>query len=279
MHAQDYSPHPIPPDVYTRDYFLRHCGGYERYARSAGGELGGRQQTALTVAHPQPGERVLDLGCGRGELTAACARLECSVRAVDYSPAAVELTRETLQRLPTAIQSRVQLSCDDVLTMRLEGTYDVIFLMDVIEHLTPAQADHLCQRLTAHVHAGTRIILHTDNLAYETRLVPLKRALSLPFTILNQLGRALRGRRREASWAVWWENTWRLRNPHTSAYDNLHITLFTAGALQRYLHAHWPTATIRLWVDGEDDNLVARTLRRWWGQDLWVVATQVSGKR
>ena len=64
----------------------------ERYARNARfvSDLG---QPVLELLAPQPGERVLDLGCGDGVLTQKLVALGCSVVAVDASAPQVSAAR------------------------------------------------------------------------------------------------------------------------------------------------------------------------------------------
>ena len=45
---------------------------------------------ALELLSPQPGERILDLGCGDGVLTKKLAELGCKIVAVDSSAPQVE---------------------------------------------------------------------------------------------------------------------------------------------------------------------------------------------
>ena len=64
----------------------------ERYARNARfvSDLG---QPVVELLAPQPGERILDLGCGDGALTVLPAALGCDVVGVDASPAQIEAAR------------------------------------------------------------------------------------------------------------------------------------------------------------------------------------------
>jgi trans-aconitate methyltransferase len=64
----------------------------ERYARNARfvSDLG---TPVLDLLAPQPGERILDLGCGDGVLTKKLADLGCNVVGVDASPEMVSAAR------------------------------------------------------------------------------------------------------------------------------------------------------------------------------------------
>ena len=65
----------------------------EQYARNARfvSDLGA---PVLELLDPQPGERILDLGCGDGVLTAKLQTLGCDVLGVDASAAQVEATKK-----------------------------------------------------------------------------------------------------------------------------------------------------------------------------------------
>jgi SAM-dependent methyltransferase len=65
----------------------------EQYARNARfvSDLGA---PVLELLDPQPGERILDLGCGDGILTAKLQSIGCDVLGVDASAAQVEATKK-----------------------------------------------------------------------------------------------------------------------------------------------------------------------------------------
>ena len=229
-----------------------------------------RQRWALELAQPRPGERVLDIGCGRGEVAYQCALQGCRVVALDYSPAAVEITRETVSQLPEERRRDVTVACQEVDSLALEGGFDAVFLLDVVEHLTEEQLTRLFGRLGPRLNPGARVVIHTDNDYFEKYLFPLKRGLALPFTVLNQVLRVLRGRRREPTWKAWAGRTFQLFHPRDE-YEGYHINLFTPARLGAFLRRALPQARVEVVVRDDARNLVSKALRRWWGRDLYAV--------
>ncbi|MGY1813626.1 class I SAM-dependent methyltransferase [Blastococcus sp. SYSU D00820] len=84
----------------------------------------------LLRAVPEGAGRVLDVGCGAGDLAAALARRVPQVDAVDRSPEMVEAAR---RRVPP----QVTLHRADVTTLDLPaGAFDAVVSMAVLHHLT-----------------------------------------------------------------------------------------------------------------------------------------------
>ena len=79
--------------------------------------------------------RILDAGCGRGEVALACARAGAEVAASTTPQTAVELTRETLADFPDA-----DIRVGDVTALPWpDDSFDRVQFSDVIEHLDPPQ--------------------------------------------------------------------------------------------------------------------------------------------
>jgi ubiquinone/menaquinone biosynthesis C-methylase UbiE len=123
----------IPPEVYDRDYFLSSiCEGYDEFAA---GQISFNKSKHVEMLGPRAGLRVLDAGCGRGEVLLACARAGAEVAGIDYSQSAVELTRATLTGYPGA-----DIRSGSVATLPWpDDSFDRIEYSDVIEHLDPPQ--------------------------------------------------------------------------------------------------------------------------------------------
>ncbi len=58
----------VPSNEYSREYLLSTCDGYKDYNIYQGKKLPFRLQKAFALASPKSGMRILDYGCGRGEL-------------------------------------------------------------------------------------------------------------------------------------------------------------------------------------------------------------------
>ena len=86
-------------------------------------------QRLLLRQMPQPGQRVLDVGCGAGAFAARLAQQCEHVDALDRSP---EMIREAKRRTP----GNVNCVLADVLTDPLPGKdYDAIFSISALHHM------------------------------------------------------------------------------------------------------------------------------------------------
>lgn len=101
----------------------------DQYARAAGfvPVLG---LPVLELLAPQPGERVLDLGCGDGVLTEKLASLGCQVVGVDSSPAQVAAAQAR------GLDARVM----DAQHLSFEAEFDAVFSNAALHWMRPPEA-------------------------------------------------------------------------------------------------------------------------------------------
>src|SRR5215470_7197372 len=131
----------LPPDLYTEEYFLNACEGYEEYSETHGERLSRRLSAAFAVAAVQPGMQVLDVGCGRGEILRHCARLGANAYGVDYAPVAVEMASKALGGERQAPGKTGVAQSDAKWLPFPKDFFDRALMFDVVEHLYPWELD------------------------------------------------------------------------------------------------------------------------------------------
>jgi tellurite methyltransferase len=100
--------------------------------------------------------RVLDLGCGLGNLALEAARRGCEVLAIDASPTAVTRIRDTAaaERLP------VQVELADLAHYRIAAEYDTIVAIGLLMFFPEPRARELLGAIRDHVRPGGRAIVN-----------------------------------------------------------------------------------------------------------------------
>lgn len=172
-------PPDVPPDVYTREYYLTKRHGSDEFVASGGAVLSPIHARLLSWASPCPGRRILDVGCGCGELVIQAALAGAEAVGADYSPDALELARDAAARLGAPATFHL----GDVAALP-EGTFDAILLADVVEHLHQHQLEALYRDLRGRLAPGGRLIIHTWPNRWHTEIAyPVARLLLMPLGI------------------------------------------------------------------------------------------------
>jgi 2-polyprenyl-3-methyl-5-hydroxy-6-metoxy-1,4-benzoquinol methylase len=142
---------------YDTAYYVGDGGERHDYALLRGRKLEDPRLAAVhALAAVQPGGRVLDLGCGRGELARAFARDGAVVTAVDYSPHAIALARTTAE------DASVRFVCADATAFEDAGGYDVAVASGLAEHLAPDELTRLFRNVAAMLHPAGSLVLRTS---------------------------------------------------------------------------------------------------------------------
>jgi SAM-dependent methyltransferase len=148
---------------YDEAYFLCASEGYREFAASQGRRLGPRFRKALSLAKVQPGQRVLDIGCGRGELVMHCGRLGAFATGIDYSDAAVAIARDALASHPPGVQERAAFALMDARRLGFpDASFDIAFMTDVVEHLAPTELAAALFEAHRVLRPGSRLVAHTS---------------------------------------------------------------------------------------------------------------------
>ncbi len=151
----------VPADLYDEEYFLSACEGYEEFLRSDGGHLSRRLASAFALAELKPGMKVLDVGCGRGEILRHCLLKGTRAIGIDYARAAVRLSRATLDSLAEeGLQGDVA-QADARHMPFADGVFDRVLMFDIVEHLYPWELDMALAEARRVLKPDGRLIIHT----------------------------------------------------------------------------------------------------------------------
>lgn len=244
---------PVPPACYSQDLLLTFSGDeYADFLADGGRRLRPRLARAVELANLVPNMHVLDIGCGRGEITLHTARRQALVTAIDFSAGCLQLTSSTLQLAPPATRTRVRLVRADAIRLPVaDRSVHRAFFLDVAEHLQPWQ---LRQAL-----AEIRRVLRPDGYAV-IHTLPNRWALDIGYAFLRRLWPGLPAEPRSA-----YE-----QQVHVNELDPIRLSraLSEAGLQSRVWLESWTVAHAR-WGAGRRfaDPLRDRAyplLRRWW---------------
>jgi SAM-dependent methyltransferase len=168
------APERVEPGVYTDDYYLTNCHGYEDFVVSGGRKVGPRFVKALSLAGDLRGKRVLDVGSGRGELVIQSAMRGADAYGIDYAQAAVDIAERALATIDASLRERTHVRQMDVKALAFDdGFFDVVFMMDVVEHLYPQELAQAFDELRRTIRPGGLLVMHTSpNKVFEASVYP-----------------------------------------------------------------------------------------------------------
>ena len=183
----------LPSTLYTEEYFLTACEGYDVFIESEGAHLSRRLRDAFALAEVRPGMRVLDVGCGRGEILRHCMRLGVEAHGMDYAVAAARMTRDVVAaewqgnaternrdgREPSVPRPGV-LQADAKTLPFPDHYFDRALLFDVVEHLFPWELHQAYREIARVLRPGGRLVIHTaPNRWYDAYAYPWVRRVRM----------------------------------------------------------------------------------------------------
>ena len=109
----------------------------------------GRDEMRMKLISQLPknlsGARVLDAGCGTGQLSEELALRGCQVVAADISPSLIQVARS---RIPTHLQKNIEFITGDMVSPEL-GNFDYVIAMDSLIYYTRTDLGSLLIELSS----------------------------------------------------------------------------------------------------------------------------------
>ena len=152
----------VDPKVYTRDYYLNDCSGYVDFKKSNGNILEPRLKEMAKFIKIEKNTKILDVGCGRGEMVIYCAKKGAESIGIDYSNDAIKLAKEYSSKQSNNIQKLISFKQMDAKKLNFKDSYfDYVILTDVVEHLYDWELDLAIKEIKRVLKSDGILIMHT----------------------------------------------------------------------------------------------------------------------
>ncbi len=152
---------------YSEEYYMNDCGGYESFKASGGKQIDRRLEEVAALVCPAQGDTILDVGCGRGELThyMACKGANCV--GLDYSEDSIRIARRAFgDSIPN-----LRFVNEDIFKAENLDEFDKVVMADVVEHIQQDVLEAIFNKLSESMNSQGRLVIHTapNNLYYEVQ--------------------------------------------------------------------------------------------------------------
>lgn len=212
----------IPQEEYSREYYLSQhdsCHGgsvtYDRFRR--GGKPAAIFLQAVKYIQKYKRGPFLDIGCGRGELTIYLARGGKKAYGIDYSRAAIKICGEALKREKKSVRDNTHFQIGDSTKLKFRNNFfNGVFLLDVVEHLTPMQVIATLKEVHRVLRHGGILIIHTNNRYFE-------RFSKLAVAFIYH------------GWKIFLRPNKTLQEASQNKYEYMHINYVSGGEMKKYL--------------------------------------------
>lgn len=220
---------PIEPDAYTEEYFRSSVEGHAEFAASGGRAVSPRLARALSLAGLKPGQRALDIACGRGEVVLQSALRGAYAVGIDYAAAAMAVARDAIGTSPDSAAALARMDATR-LAFR-PGAFDVAFMLDFVEHVYQADLERAFDEVRSALRPGGKLIIHTSpNRVFEDAVYP---------RYVRNVHRVVLGAARLVRLKNRFFNQWLLPTdplpPHDGYERQLHVNPQSASSLRETL--------------------------------------------
>ncbi len=151
--------------LYDKYYFTNCVGSKElaeQFFKTKGLRTTRYTKLPIKLANVQKGDRVLDVGCGRGEIVFQTANLGGVCTGIDFSKDAIEIAQSIRNEHSEEIKNRTNFICCNAERMSFpDNTFDKIFLLDVVEHVSKDELLNILAEIRRILKKDGRLIIHS----------------------------------------------------------------------------------------------------------------------
>ena len=166
-------------DIYDKEYFLNQVDGCAKFSEFDGKfeNLFPRYQRNVQLLGLEQNHKLLEVGCGRGEICIFHAMRGGLAKGVDYSRDAIDIAKFKASSLALSIDF-VTSSFSDI--KEECNTYDRILASEFIEHISQEEGEQFFELAHSMLLDGGKLLVYTmPNTLYRRYGYPINRLLNL----------------------------------------------------------------------------------------------------
>ena len=142
----------LDPEIYNKSYYIEHSKGFKQIFSKINPYLNIKKDI-----------KVLDLGCGSGNLAIMLASKGAYVTAIDYSQDAIKMAKSNLEHQSERIKKRIILKKMDMHKMNFEyNHFDYVICIDVFEHIYKEELENIMDKISRTLKKGGTLFVHTE---------------------------------------------------------------------------------------------------------------------
>lgn len=260
----------VDPGLYDKAYFLTDNEGWREYESGLDGNIHPKFKRALEIAGDIKGKNILDIGCGRGEMIYYCVKRGARVLGMDYSEAAIEIARTTINKLLSELRTSAKAEVGDIVKYDFTEKYDIVFMIEIAEHMYDWQLKAGLEKIRNILNPGGRLIIMTPNYLYEKILSPLKRIINIPLNLIKWPVRVLRGKYRPKSFKELSGKMLKVVVDRGELNKKMHVNVTTPKNIKDSLAGF----EVKIWCEDHSKNILSLLTGKWWGREIVAVATK-----
>lgn len=149
----------IVSSVYSKEYYEIH---YEKEHKALQKEREQRLARAIELLAVKKGMKILDLGCGNGELCLRLARMGAEVYGIDYSRDGIMLAKELIKSAQEKERKRIHLYQMDAGKLSFPNNFfDRVVSLDVFEHIYPEVLQNVINEIVRVMKPKGKLVIET----------------------------------------------------------------------------------------------------------------------